>query len=44
MQIIGKVKKIYEVEKLKNDFKKRNFVITKDIDSEYPSDILFELH
>ena len=40
-----KVKKIKDTEIIKDtDFQKRSFVVTKDPDGEYPTDINFELH
>lgn len=43
MELKGKVKKIKEVEEIK-DFQKRDVIVTIDYDAEYPRDIKFELH
>ncbi len=42
MEMIGKIKKIMDVQQISDTFKKREFVLTVDYNSPYPQYVLFQ--
>ena len=43
MEIIGKIKKIFDTKVVSDKFKKREFVLTIDLNTPYPQDIIFQV-
>lgn len=42
MEIVGKIKKIMETQNVSDKFKKREFVLSTDLNTPYPQHILFQ--
>ena len=42
MEIVGKIKKIMDVQNVSDKFRKREFVLSTDLDTPYPQHILFQ--
>ncbi|GAB4449893.1 MAG: hypothetical protein OHK0036_07600 [Bacteroidia bacterium] len=42
MEIVGKIKKIMDVQNVSDKFKKREFVLSTDLNTPYPQHILFQ--